>query len=115
MDLMTYALCKGNGGGSSSNKFIVTLTPTAQDFSGTMDKTPAEITAAYNAGQDIEFDIPSLSVKCKAMEFSVSDGIIQAGAIVTYRTGSSDLLIEILTYNLASGYQTTLYSLTTVS
>lgn len=36
-------------------KFIVTLTPTAQDFSGTMDKTVAEINAAYEAGQEIWF------------------------------------------------------------
>lgn len=34
-------------------KFIVTLTPTAQDFSGTMDKTVAEIDAAYKAGREI--------------------------------------------------------------
>ena len=35
--------------------FIVTLTPTALDYSGTMDKTVAEIDAAYNAGQEIVF------------------------------------------------------------
>ncbi len=38
-------------------RFIVTLTPTAQDFSGTMDKTVAEINAAYEAGQEIVFRI----------------------------------------------------------
>lgn len=100
---------------SDDNRFIVTLTPTAQDFSGTMDKSPAEITDAYNAGQDIEFDIPSLSVKCKAMEFAVTDGIIMAGAIVTYRMGSTHLLIEILTNNITLGYETHLYSLTPAS
>ena len=36
-------------------KFIVTLTPTALDYSGTMDKTVAEINAAYEAGQEIVF------------------------------------------------------------
>ena len=39
--------------GKNDNKFIVTLTPTAQDFSGTMDKTVAEMTEAYNAGMQI--------------------------------------------------------------
>lgn len=39
------------------NKFVVTLTPTAQDFSGTMDKTGEEITAAYEAGQEIVLQI----------------------------------------------------------
>lgn len=36
-------------------KFIVTLTPTSPDYSGTMDKTVAEINAAYEAGQEIVF------------------------------------------------------------
>lgn len=38
-------------------KFIVTLTPTALDYSGTMDKTVAEINAAYEAGQEIWFKV----------------------------------------------------------
>ena len=38
-------------------KFIVTLTPTALDYSGTMDKTANEITAAYEAGQEIVFNV----------------------------------------------------------
>jgi hypothetical protein len=36
-------------------KFIVTLTPTAQDYSGTMGKTVSEINAAYEAGREIWF------------------------------------------------------------
>ena len=103
------------GGGGGGEKFIVTLTPTSPDFSGTMDKTPEEITAAYNAGQEIEFDIPSLSVKCKAMEFAVNVDTIQAGAIVTYRTGDLHLLIEILTDAGDSIYYTHIYSLTPAS
>lgn len=43
--------------GGGSNKFIVTLTPTAADFSGTMDKTVAEINEAYEAGQEIVFNV----------------------------------------------------------
>lgn len=41
----------------AGGKFIVTLTPTAEDFSGTMDKTVAEINAAYEAGQEIWFKV----------------------------------------------------------
>ena len=37
------------------DRFIVTLTPTALDYSGTMDKTVAEIDAAYKAGQQVVF------------------------------------------------------------
>lgn len=45
-----------------SNKFIVTLTTTSPDYSGTMDKTVAEINAAYEVGQEIwfYFAIPNL-------------------------------------------------------
>ena len=43
--------------GSSSNNFIVTLTPTAQDYSGTMNKTETEISDAYEAGQQVVFRV----------------------------------------------------------
>ena len=102
--------------GAQNPKFVVTLTPTSEDYSGTMDKTAQQITDAYNAGREIEFDIPSLPVKCKAMEFAVNNGLINAGAIVTYRTaGGADLLIEILTDARsadADTYGTTIYTLT---
>lgn len=42
---------------NANEPFIVTLTPTAADFSGTMDRTPQEITEAYNAGRSIVFKI----------------------------------------------------------
>ena len=80
-DPITYALCKGSGGSSlppvtssdngkvlavengawaaseQAKKFIVTLTPTSLDYSGTMDKTVAEIAAAYEAGMEIWFKV----------------------------------------------------------
>lgn len=40
-----------------SDPFVVTLTPTAQDYSGTMDKTVSEINAAYEAGRKIVFKV----------------------------------------------------------
>jgi hypothetical protein len=60
VDAETIALIKAlgkGGGGGGGEKFIVTLTPTKLDFSGTMDKTPQEITAAYNAGKEIVFNV----------------------------------------------------------
>lgn len=39
------------------DRFVVTLTPTAQDYSGIMDKTVAEINAAYEAGKKIVFKV----------------------------------------------------------
>lgn len=45
-------------------KFIVTLTPTSPDFSGTMDKTVAEINSAYEAGQEIWFTLADYTAPC---------------------------------------------------
>lgn len=97
------------------DKFTITLTPTALDYSGTMNRTPTEITLAYEAGKEIVFDIPSLHVTAHAFEFALVGGDVQAGAIVTYRTGSSDLLIEILTDASTSTYATHIYALTPAS
>lgn len=40
-----------------ASPLIVTLTPTSQDFSGTMDKTVAEIYEAYQSGRKIVFRV----------------------------------------------------------
>ena len=55
-------------------KFLVTLTPTSPDYSGTMDKTVAEINAAYEAGQEIVFRVMTsatyyMDVDCTARWF----------------------------------------------
>lgn len=42
---------------NTDNRFIVTLTPTEQDYSGTMDMTVAEINAAYEDGMEIWFKV----------------------------------------------------------
>ena len=46
-----------NGIEAAANPFVITCTPTAEDFSGTLDKTVAEITAAVKAGMRIVFEI----------------------------------------------------------
>lgn len=56
-DTVTSSALNNMEGGidAAANPFIVTLTPTAEDFSGTMDKTVAEINAAYETGRTIVF------------------------------------------------------------
>lgn len=54
-----------------NNKFIVTLTPTSPDFSGTMDKTVAEINAAYDAGMEIWFTIADYTAPCAVVAGTV--------------------------------------------
>ena len=40
---------------NAANAFVVTLTPTALDYSGTIDKTWGEVDEAYKAGKTIAF------------------------------------------------------------
>jgi hypothetical protein len=40
---------------ADDNRFVVTLTPTAADYSGTMDKTVGEIREAWQDGKSIYF------------------------------------------------------------
>lgn len=56
---------------NANEPFIVTLTPTAQDYSGTMDKTVAEINAAYEAGRKIVFRVYSSAARFNEVEVTV--------------------------------------------
>lgn len=96
-------------------KFLVTLTPTSPDFSGTMDKTPAEITAAYNAGQEIVFDIPSMSARIHATQFLEGNEVIRAGGMVFYDVNSSPVIITLVTDSSASTYATQIFAMTPAS
>ena len=98
-----------------AKKFIVTLTPTSPDYSGTMDKTPEEITAAYNAGQEIVFDIPALSAKINANQFLVGNDVIRAGSMVFYDVNSSPVIITVVTGSSASTYATQIFAMTPAS
>ena len=51
------------------NPFIVTCTPTAQDFSGTMDKTPEEIDEAYRTGRRIRFKVMGMDAEVDATQY----------------------------------------------
>ena len=105
-------------GEASNNKFIVTITPTEQDFSGTMDKTSEEITAAYEAGQEIIFNV---------VGFPGFDHVYIPAAWCTYATDHTNcaacatlvdvlngLQIVIVTSDSSgnSNYFTSIYSLT---
>ena len=114
MDAVTLAMIKGLGGGGS-NKFIVTLTPTSPDYSGTMDKTPAEITAAYGAGQEIVFYIPSMSARIHATQFLEGNEVIRAGCMVFYDVNGSPVIITVITDSSASTYATQIFAMTPAS
>ena len=97
------------------NRFIVTLTPTSADYSGTMDKTVAEINAAYEAGQEIVFRIygsPTLyyDINATLSSKAASDGVPSfAGyGILTEKF----IVFETTTDTLESKYSTAIYTLT---
>lgn len=107
---------------NAANPFIVTLTPTAQDFSGTMDKTVAEITSAYQAGKQIVFkmytsqtsfiEVPvslvgtELSLTYPSFETSVIQR--ENNLLIYAHTGAKD-------DGTWNGYGTTIYPLTPMS
>ena len=101
--------------------FVVTLTPTAQDFSGVMDKTVGEIASAFNAGRrcifrlslsatdyyegDVVRGATSSGVSYNTYAFVVS-GILTGVAYIYTGVGSSDS---------STAYYTTLFPLTPMS
>ena len=104
-----------------ANPFVVTLTPTAQDFSGTMDKTVAEINTAYEAGRKIVFRVMQsatthMDVDCTARWFDGSTYPSFNGFILN---GSNNVLIFAFTGATDDGtiqaYGTTVYLLTPMS
>lgn len=109
------------GGIENANEpFVITFTPTAQDLSGTMDKTVAEINAAYEAGQKICFHLIT-----GANEFYDIDVIRVYTTSRGYRyfhaeliDGDSNLLIDGYTGGsdpTSTTYSTTIYPLTPMS
>ena len=100
------------------NRFIVTLTPTAQDYSGTMDKTVAEIKAAYEAEQQIVFRVMMsatkyMDVDCTARYFTNGNTYPSFNA---YIVGDGGVLIYAFTSTTDDGtkqtYATEIYTLT---
>ena len=101
------------------DKFIVTLTPTALDYSGTMDKTVAEINAAYEAGMEIWFmlskgDGNSIKAPVTYVEGDSSYSRFVATAVI-----NSDSLLVVFNTGVQSpegnNYFTNIYSLTPAS
>lgn len=102
----------------AAGKFIVTLTPTALDYSGTMDKTVVEINAAYEAGQEIWFSLSDGTLTYN----SPANLIVDAGSgVVIFNAQLIDVeknLVLCISTNYSDGgdtYSTNIYSLTPAS
>lgn len=101
----------------ANDPFVVTLTPTAADLSGTMDKTPAEIDEAIRTYRRIFLDIPSFGGMVEATQFLYypNTDTYRAYANLTFDPGTGTALIQIQTNPSAQTYYTTIYPLTPAS
>lgn len=103
--------------------FIVTLTPTAQDFSGTMDKTVAEINEAYTAGQKIAFRVilsatEYMDIDCTARYVDGDSVYPSFNAFVVINAPMQALIFigtGVTDDGTDSDYSTTIYPLTPMS
>lgn len=105
----------------SSAPFIVTFTPTEQDYSGTMDKTVGEIKAAYKAGRKIVFRVfqsatAYVEVPASAMIYDGDADTLQFNIYILM--DSDDVLVLAFNSGLgdaAAEYSTIIYPLTPMS
>lgn len=102
---------------AAANPFVVTLTPTAADMSGTMDKTPAEIDTAIQAGRRIQFSVPSIGglVDCSQYLYDTPNSSWTAHANIVADLGAGDMLMHIATDGLSSVYFVYMFPLTPMS
>ena len=105
------------GGG---DPFVITVTPTAQDLSGTMDKTPAQILEAYESGKEIKIKVPSSAHDFSVITPSSIDygeahdgfpGYASVVAICMWHNGNDYLLVQATTSTSDSTYSTSLFQL----
>ena len=109
------------GIGNAANPFVVTLTPTALDYSGVMDKTLAEIHAAYMANKRIYFKVVAQGVENTA--FCSLQTVFSGYEYPSYSAYLIDSTNNIIIYAYTGGgndgtrntYATRVYSLTPAS
>lgn len=120
--LQSLLFSGGGSGGGGDNRFVVTLTPTAQDFRGVMDKTVAEIYAAYVAGKKIVFKVLSGAngvayVDCTMVGADGSSTYPSFNGFIIYDISTPNLLIFAYTGATDDGakvtYNTHIYPLAT--
>lgn len=100
----------------ANDAFVITLTPTEQDFSGTIDKTYDEIVAAVNSGVKIFFNLgfslyPVNEIINNGTAIAVGGTCLYFDDILT----QSWYLIKIETNSNSQTYNTWLFTVTPAS
>lgn len=101
---------------NANDVFVITLTPTNQDFSGTIDKTYEEIVAAVNSGVKIFFKFASALYP--ANEIIINASLITVGGtflVFDNISTQSWYLIKIQTNPNYQTYSTVLFPVTPMS
>jgi len=107
--------------GAVDNTFVITCTPTAQDMSGTMDKTPAEIKAAYEVGAEIRVRVVTAENRFseiipESLNVTTADGevsyVIVAATFVYQPSAGVNYLVQAVTSGVDSTYSTSIFALT---
>lgn len=112
-------ICRPDLGAVKDEPFVVTLTPTNLDFSGTMDKTTAEINAAFEAGRKIVFSVPQLNGEVFNADTSIACDTTGGGRYLTAYIINTSNNILIVAWNSpdeeSNAYHTAIYPLTPMS
>lgn len=95
--------------------FTVALTPTAQDFSGTVDKTPAEIYEAFIAKKKIQGYFSGIGSTLDFTVFKKDNGSVVCQSNFIYDVSGTPVLISILTSTTDQSYSTQIFPLTPMS
>ena len=106
-----------NGIQTAVDPYIVNLTPTAQDFSGTMDKALAEITAAYEAGKNIIFRLWGSSTLFYDLQATMASKA-ETDEVATFSAFgllTEQLVVIDTPIPNTNNYETAIYSLTPAS
>ena len=99
--------------------FVITCTPTAQDYSGVMDVTFEEIKAAADAGKKIIYKIPAGNGKFYTADatytYNALDGFRQAPGYIIDSINNIIILAGNDTNENSNIYYTAIYPLTPMS
>lgn len=120
--LQSLLLGGGSGSGGGDNRFVVTLTPTSPDYSGTTDKTPSEVYAAYAAGKRIiakilgVYGAQDTYLYVEASYYTVFEWTtprVEVHFITAIEVSGTPCLADVTLSSLANTFGVTTYPLTT--
>lgn len=104
----------------SNDDFIITCTPTAQDFSGTCDKSVYEVYEAFQAGKNIKLKTTQEGVDSYTQPITINVITYNNATFATltwilmYTALDTNYLIECYTNAIGGGYSTRLYNITSL-